>query len=158
MPAVGEGVLLVEVQEPEDLSILLEWDGFAIDGSVAGHLGVGFPVALGAVETRARSIDEVARLVHRRGQGGSLLPPEADEFFRLERVAVDGAAQMARGYAIVVVTEGPLTLSVQRGAPVTLDVGATALIPDVVGEVRVEGRGEVIVCRPPQPSHPSRPA
>ncbi len=149
--AIGERVLLVEVQEPEDLSILLEWDGFAIDGSVAGHLGVGFPLALGVVERRARSGGEVARLVHRRGQAGPLLPPEVDEFFRLERIGVDGGARIARGYAIVVVTEGPLTLSAQQAASVSLDVGATALIPDAVGEVRAEGRGELIVCRPPRP-------
>ncbi|HJW61733.1 MAG TPA: class I mannose-6-phosphate isomerase, partial [Actinomycetota bacterium] len=36
--AIGQGVLLVELQEPTDLSVLLEWEGFAIDGRAQGHL------------------------------------------------------------------------------------------------------------------------
>jgi hypothetical protein len=45
--AIGQGVLLVELQEPTDLSVLLEWEGFAIDGRAQGHLGLGFELALG---------------------------------------------------------------------------------------------------------------
>ena len=48
--AIGEGVLLLELQEPEDLSILLEWGGFALDGERDGHLGLGFDLALSAVD------------------------------------------------------------------------------------------------------------
>ena len=29
---IGEGILVTELQEPTDLSILLEWEGFAVDG------------------------------------------------------------------------------------------------------------------------------
>jgi mannose-6-phosphate isomerase len=45
--AIGQGVLLAELQEPTDLSVLLEWEGFAIDGRRDGHLGLGFELALG---------------------------------------------------------------------------------------------------------------
>ena len=55
----GQGVLVVEVQEPTDLSILLEWDGFAVDGDAEGHLGVGFPTAVTAVDTRVWSESDV---------------------------------------------------------------------------------------------------
>jgi len=34
--AIGAGVFLLELQEPEDLSILLEWKGFNVDGVVDG--------------------------------------------------------------------------------------------------------------------------
>ena len=66
--AIGEGVLLVELQEPEDLSILLEWAGFDIDGPRDGHLGLGYPVALQAVERRGRGAEEIAPA---RAAGGS---------------------------------------------------------------------------------------
>src|SRR6266540_6522524 len=47
--AIGEGVFVVELQEPSDLSVLLEWAGFAVDGTRDGHLGLGFDVALRSV-------------------------------------------------------------------------------------------------------------
>lgn len=159
--AIGEGILLVELQEPEDVSILVEWAGFAIDGPALGHLGLGFDRALGAIETRARSAAEIAALVHRVGTPGSLLPAEADPFFRMERVVVSGQADLERGFAVVVVLDGELTLSAadalgaalsdQSGAAVTHTVGrgATALVPYGAGPVRVEGAGELLVCRPP---------
>ncbi len=59
--AVGEGAFLVELQEPTDLSILMEWEGFDLDGAADGHLGLGFDVALGAVDRRAWTPDEVER-------------------------------------------------------------------------------------------------
>jgi hypothetical protein len=44
------GITLVELQEPTDFSILLEWAGFAIDGVTEGHLGLGFDLALTALD------------------------------------------------------------------------------------------------------------
>ena len=46
--AIGPGLLVVELQEPTDLSVLLEWTGFDVDGERDGHLGVGFDEALTA--------------------------------------------------------------------------------------------------------------
>lgn len=150
--AIGEGILLVELQEPEDLSILVEWDGFAIDGPAKGHLGVGFETALGAVERSARSATDVAALVHRAGSAGSLLPPEADDFFRLERVRVDGWAVLDRGFAVVVVLDGEVEASGEHdSAPTPLRRGSTVLLPHAAGAVHVHGAGELLVCRPPAP-------
>ena len=41
---IDAGVFVVELQEPTDFSVLLEWDGFDIDGPADGHLGLGFDV------------------------------------------------------------------------------------------------------------------
>jgi mannose-6-phosphate isomerase len=57
--AINDGVFLVELQEPEDLSILLEWRDFDLDGECDGHLGLGFDLALEAVEYRSRSGEEI---------------------------------------------------------------------------------------------------
>ena len=36
--AIGEGIFVLELQEPTDLSALLEWNDFAVDGEKDGHL------------------------------------------------------------------------------------------------------------------------
>ena len=50
---IDAGVFVVELQEPTDFSLLMEWDGFDIDGRADGHLGLGFDLALGAVRNDA---------------------------------------------------------------------------------------------------------
>ncbi len=147
--AIGEGVLLVELQEPEDLSILLEWAGFDIDGPRDGHLGLGYPLALQAVERRGRSAEEIAQLVRPAGVGNSVLPAEADPYFRLERAVIDGAVELEPGFAVLVVTEGELVLETAAGV-LDLPRGTTALAPHSAGPLRLSGRGELLACRPPR--------
>ena len=52
--AIGDGILIAELQEPTDLSVLLEWDGFGIADEHAATLGLGWDVALGSVQRDAR--------------------------------------------------------------------------------------------------------
>jgi mannose-6-phosphate isomerase len=141
--AIGEGVLLLEVQEPEDLSILLEWDGFAIDGSADGHLGLGFDTALQAV-SRAGMDPEV--LVTRGTASGSVLPQAADAYFTVQRVPIDDGVTLPAGYAVVLVERGEAVLG---GLP--LRRGATVVVPAGAGDVEVTGDGGLLVCRPPKP-------
>ena len=144
--AIGAGVFLVELQEPEDLSILLEWKDFAIDGTRDGHLGLGFGIALGAIELRARTTAEIARLARPAGFGPSILPIEADPFFRLERVSVRGAVTLSAGFSVVIVTRGSLT-----HVSLSLPQGSTLVVPHSAGPLVLSGDGEVVVCRPPAP-------
>ena len=51
---IDAGVFIVELQEPTDFSVLLEWDGFDVDGRADGHLGLGFDTAIDAVRTERR--------------------------------------------------------------------------------------------------------
>ncbi|MFC3298050.1 carbohydrate kinase [Arthrobacter agilis] len=143
--AIGEGVLLLELQQPEDLSILLEWRDFALDGAAHGHLGLGFELALTAVDRRALPREALGRLVRAAPPSGSAFPPEADAFFRLERVPVDGPVRLDPGFAVLVVTGGPLALS-GRPAP----SGSTWLVPAGAGPLELDGAGEVLVARPPR--------
>lgn len=144
--AIGAGVLLLELQQPEDLSILLEWQGFAIDGTRAGHLGLGFDTALRAVSRTARSIDELSGLVSPAPNSGSVFPAAADPYFRLERASVDGEADLAPGFAILVVTRGALEIGDEA-----VPQGSTLLLPASDGTVTVRGTGELLVARPPAP-------
>ncbi|MFD1722677.1 class I mannose-6-phosphate isomerase [Amnibacterium endophyticum] len=145
--AIGEGVLLLEVQEPEDLSILLEWSGFALDGAADGHLGLGFDRALGAVAHEAMSRQRLAGLVVRGRSDGPVLPEEAAPFFRVERLRPAGTGPRIGGYCVLLVEEGPIVLGGHA-----LARGATAVLPAAAGELPVEGDGVLLVCRPPDPS------
>lgn len=143
--AIGEGILLVEVQEPEDLSILLEWRGFAIDGPALGHLGIGFEEALQAVRHEARTPTQLEALVNRT-PGRSRLVPEADEWFRVE--ALDAEHPAEAGFGVVVVTEGTGTL---RGAwgETAVRAGETWLFAHACGAASFEGGAQALFCRPP---------
>ncbi len=146
--AIGEGVFIVEVQEPEDLSILLEWRDFELDGERDGHLGLGFDLALEAVECRGRTSEEMHQLVRPAGFGSSVLPDAADPYFRLERIALDGEATLDPGFALLVVLTGEVDLQNRR--TVQLTAGDTVLAPNAFGPLIVRGRGELLVCRPPR--------
>jgi mannose-6-phosphate isomerase len=144
--AIGAGVLLLELQQPEDLSVLLEWQGFAIDGARAGHLGLGFELALQAVNRSARTAQQVRALIRTAPADGSVLPPDADRYFRLERLAIDDSRQVAPGFAILVITRGELVLG-----DVPAPSGSTFLLPAAEGPIAVRGPGELLIARPPSP-------
>ncbi|MFJ2550825.1 class I mannose-6-phosphate isomerase [Microbacterium sp. NPDC087591] len=144
--AIGAGVVLLELQQPEDLSILLEWEGFAIDGPGEGHLGLGFDLALTAVTTTARSAADMGVLVHAAPPSGSVLPRAAEEYFRLERLPVHGAAVIEPGFSVVVVVRGVADLD-----GVALAAGSTVLVPAAAGRMQVSGDAELLIARPPAP-------
>ena len=146
--AIGAGVLLTEVQEPEDLSILLEWRDFDLDGNAYGHLGLGFDKALQAVERTARTPEQIQALIARADGGATGLPAAADEYFRLERIDVDGPTELGDGFAVLVVTAGTMQLQGPTGR-IPLPAGRTVLLPAGCTERTVHGYGQVLLARPP---------
>jgi mannose-6-phosphate isomerase len=145
--AIGEGAFVVELQEPTDLSILLEWSGFEIDGTTDGHLGLGFHVALGAVDRRGWTAAEIARLRGATAAAGGDLLPDAAEFFRVERWR--GRRTVDGGFAVLVVTDGPGRI-VAGDVALPVRRGDTVLVPAAAGPVTLDGDDlQVIVCRPP---------
>lgn len=150
--AIGEGILLAEVQEPEDLSILLEWQGFdldgiALDGTADGHLDLGFDVALRAVTTTAVTGDALEALLTRGVASGSTLASPADEYFRLDLVVEP--TTVPAGIAILVGIDGTTTLRTHDEA-LAVPAGTTILIPAGAGEFTVGG-GRALLARPPKP-------
>ncbi|ALE06905.1 hypothetical protein AL755_17955 [Arthrobacter sp. ERGS1:01] len=152
--AIGEGIFLVEVQEPEDLSILLEWNGFAIDGAADGHLGLGFKTALTAADHRGRTVEEIGTLVTRTGECS--LPVGSERYFRAERLAVSARIELDPGFGVVVVTAGEGYLECKAGQRLAVAAGDTLLLPHGAGCVVADGSMEIIWCRPPAPkvTHP----
>lgn len=137
--AIGEGVLLVELQEPSDLSILLEWRGFA-SGEGEASLGLGWEVALRCVDRSATDPDRLR---------GRHLPAEASSFFRGEWIDGSPPAELDRGFAILVFTEGTGELRPEEDEPLRVGRGDTVLIPWGAGVCRLEGNATGVACRPP---------
>lgn len=147
--AIGEGVFVAEAQEPTDFSILLEWS-VTTSGREDSHLGLGFDLAMRALEHGATSVQRLEELSAHHDLDAptapvtSLLPAEADPFFRLDLVADGG--QVAAGFAAVVVLGGEGRL-LGSGA-VDVHAGDAWAVPTGFGTWRVEGDVRLLVARP----------
>ena len=140
--AIGAGILMVELQEPTDLSVLLEWDGFELSED-DGHLNLGWDRALGALDRRGWDEDQAHAL---RGPG---LPDGADPYFRAERL--HRGAVLDPGFSILVALGGKGTLATEAGE-LGLARGAVALLPHAAGAGELQGNVEVLRARPADPA------
>lgn len=139
--AIGAGVFMVELQEPTDLSVVLEWRGFALEEDAA-HLGLGWHLALEALDRTAWDDARVAAL---RGDG-CLLPADADPYFRAEWLR--GGGELAQGFAVLVGLGGAGTLATEAGGTQPFARGDALLVPHAAGAGRLDGV-DALVCRPP---------
>jgi mannose-6-phosphate isomerase len=149
--AIGAGVLVVEIQEPTDFSVLLEWEGFDAQGPDTGHLGLGYDLALQCVDRAGWDAERLAELGRSRPAAGGverLFPAAADEFFAAERVRPAPAVTLDPSFAVVVVTAGSGLLTAGAEAPVTVRAGDTLLVPFAAGPITLRGDLEAVRCRP----------
>lgn len=140
--AIDAGIFIVELQQPTDLSVTLEWRGF-LDDEAGGHLGIGFDTALGCVDRQgwAGRLDQLVR----RAPGATLL--DHPDFFRAARLT-DGATLDA-SFSVLVVLDGAGTLRTEKAGAVPLTKGDTYAVPHAAGESTVDGDVAVIRCLPP---------
>ncbi len=160
---VASGVFVLELQEPTDLSILLEWQGFAVDGMKDGHLDLGFDTALQAVDVSAVAPADLDRLVLPReaiaGAGlTSVLPSQADGYFRAHRFDTGGGpVSVAAGFAIILVLAGRGVLA-SGAASLEVGAGDVVLMPYAAGDYLLHTAGDSplvgVVCRPPAADAP----
>jgi mannose-6-phosphate isomerase len=148
--AIGEGILLVELQEPTDLSALLEWNGFELTEE-DGHLGLGWDRVLQALDTSAWDDDRLAALTV-AGEGRSVLGPDADPYFRAERVG--GGDALDAGFSILVGLEGEGALVTEGGGEQPLRRGDAVLVPHAAGAGELRGGVVALRSRPADPAAP----
>jgi mannose-6-phosphate isomerase len=136
--AIGDGILLIELQEPTDLSITLEWTGFELTEEESS-LGLDWDTALQALDRSAWSEERISQLK------GTTLPHAADPYFRVERLK--GGDTLDAGFSVVIGTAGQGTLG-----DIELRRGSAILVPYAAGELQLGGDVEAIRCRPPDPA------
>jgi mannose-6-phosphate isomerase len=153
--ATGAGIFLVEVQEPTDFSILLEWSVTTATRDES-HLGLGFDTALHAVSHRATDPVRLASLrqhvdpAARSEELMPALPAAADAYFRVDLAAPAGSAPITvpHGFAVAIVLSGAGSLDWDGGEGRSLHPGEVYAVPDGLGDWSVAGSVRVAVCRP----------
>ena len=158
---IGAGVLVMELQEPTDLSILLEWEGMEIDGDTQGHLGLGFDVALGALDRRAWSERDLGRVrcpAPADAEAGglmSLLPGGASAYFRLHRLAPRGTSvAVPPGLGVLLVVDGEGEVETAEAGTHAVRRGDALLLPWAAGNWAIAGAVTALLARPPAPDAP----
>lgn len=150
--AIGVGITLVELQQPVDLSLILEWRGFNGLSQGSATLGLGIGSALDGLDRKVLTAGRLHEL--RTGRPGDQVrwpfPQDADQYFRAEIVDIHGIVLLDASFSIFVVVSGSGTLTTV-GTSLGLVAGMTVLVPFGAGAVRVEGTAEIIRARPPQP-------
>lgn len=145
--ALGEGVFVLEAQEPTDWSILLEWS-VTTETRDGSHLGLGFDTAMQAVDHSPLAPSRLAELITHVDLDArdwvSCLAAAADPYFRVDLVGA--GSRVAAGFAAAVVLDGDGSL-VGSG---TLDIapGQALAVPDGFGSWTVTGSARVLVARP----------
>ncbi len=152
--AIGEGIFVVEAQEPTDWSILLDWSVLPIDGRAEGHLDLGFPTALQAVDRTGWSAAELQEQLIRRPGGTTelddlqpVLPAGADPFFRVHLARPAEALEVPAGFSVAIVLDGAGDLATDDGA-LSVSRGDVLAVPAAAGAWQVPSGVTVIVCRP----------
>jgi mannose-6-phosphate isomerase len=157
--AIGAGVFMLEVQEPTDLSFVLEWEGFSIDPTVAGRgLGwetLGQTLDAGPVsEERVRELRRTPTPMATVGTGRleSLLGSMADDYFCAYRLQVSGPADWPCGgrYAVAVVTSGAGQVSNRHG-DLSVRRGDSFVVFAAAPPVTIHGSLELVIFTGPLP-------
>jgi mannose-6-phosphate isomerase len=149
--AIESGILVLELQEPTDLSILLEWDGFAVDGDKDGHLNLGFDDALDALRLSQLSDQENAQLLSKFNSNASephaIFTSVADPFFRADYIP-GNSERVDAGFGIFLCLSGQGNIEFGNGTPLAVEKGDAVIIPHAAGSFKVNGCSGIL-SRPP---------
>ncbi len=147
--AIGEGVFVLEAQEPTDWSILLEWS-VTTETRDGSHLGLGFDTAMGAVAHQRLHPDQLQELVNHIDLDGpgpaSCLVQRADPFFRVDLLSA--GVPVPAGFAALIVLEGRGELRGAAGGAVEVAAGQALAVPAAFGDWTVAGDARGLLARP----------
>jgi mannose-6-phosphate isomerase len=149
--AIEAGIFVLELQEPTDLSILLEWDGFAVDGDKDGHLDLGYEVALDALRLEPLTEQEISQIITRfdkeKNTSQRIFNSIADDFFRADYLSGDNAVVDA-GFGILLILEGSGKLEFSDSNTLQVEAGDAVVIANAAGSFTLKG-ATGIISRPP---------
>lgn len=151
--AIGAGVFVAEVQEPTDLSIVLEWS-VTTSGREESHLGLGFDAVTSAISHEALDPDRLGSLrthVHPGSRNDDLiscLSPDSDPFFRLHLAApAMGTVRVDAGFAAAIVLDGRGALEWESSS-LGVGPGDALAVPASLGSWTVTGDVTLLAARP----------
>ena len=149
--AIEAGIFVLELQEPTDLSILLEWDGFAVDGDKDGHLDLGYEVALDALRLEPLTEQEISQIITRfdkeNNSSQRIFNSIADDFFRADYLSGDNVVVDA-GFGILLILEGSGKLEFSDSNTLQVEAGDAVVIANAAGSFTLKG-AKGIISRPP---------
>jgi mannose-6-phosphate isomerase len=150
--AIGAGIFVVEVQEPSDYSVLLEFEGFAsLDDAFVGLDVTGGVASTTTAATGPEELRSLCRHVELDSRDASpqrLLPERADEFFRADLLAPAGTpVAVEAGFGVLVVLAGTGTLRCGDGE-VAVAGGDVVAVPHGAGRCHLDGDVSAVLCRP----------
>jgi len=149
--AIGAGIFVMELQEPTDLSALLEWNDFAVDGTVDGHLGLGFDTVLDALRYTPIEKKEADSLITQKrlseSKETSIFTGAADPYFRADYLG-GSSARTEAGFGIFLVLEDAGSISFDNAQEMQIEKGDAVLIPASAGGWKLTG-SQGILARPP---------
>ena len=149
--AIESGIFVLELQEPTDLSILLEWDGFAVDGDKDGHLNLGFDKALEALRLTPLSTEEEREIITTFDIGGNrsggIFNSIANPFFRADYLT-QGHAKVESGFGIFLALSGEGLINFDNDQELEIKQGDAVVIPYSAGGFTLSNCSGVL-SRPP---------
>ncbi|HZV27806.1 MAG TPA: class I mannose-6-phosphate isomerase [Acidothermaceae bacterium] len=153
--AIGAGALIVELQEPTDFSVMLEWREFGMPDRREEQLGMSAELSLQCFN-RHQFTDADLATCHRRAtasHGGTetLFPKQAEPFFQAHGIVVPDVIELDAQYAVLIVLDGEGTL-ITATSELELHRGSTVLIPYSAGPTTLRGSLHVIRCLPGDPA------
>jgi len=149
--AIESGIFVLELQEPTDLSILLEWDGFAVDGDKDGHLNLGYETALDALRftplTEAEDKEIVSRFESSAAKSHPIFKSVADPFFRADYLTGDDK-KIEAGFGIFLCLSGDGELVFENTGNLGIEAGDAVVVPYSAGSFTVNNCAGIL-SRPP---------
>jgi len=149
--AIESGIFVLELQEPTDLSILLEWDGFAVDGDKDGHLNLGFEKALEALRLTPLSMEEEREIITTFDIGGNrsggIFNSIANPFFRADYLT-QGHAKVESGFGIFLALSGEGLMIFDNDKELEIKQGDAVVIPYCAGGFTLSNCSGIL-SRPP---------
>src|SRR5262249_38159285 len=150
---IGTGITLIELQEPSDMSVVMEWQKYNVTGGEE-HLHLGWDLDFQAANMApSEPIPGPAPAATPAPSAIERLPPTAaDPPSRAGRVPVAGAELIAEpSFAVLIAIEGEVSVSSAHNGTLRLTRGEAALVPYGAGLTSFAGSGTVIRCLPPAP-------
>ena len=149
--AIESGIFVLELQEPTDLSILLEWDGFAVDGDKDGHLNLGFDTALDALRLSPLTPNEEKEIITMFDIGGqksgAIFNSIADPFFRGDHLTA-GHSKVEAGFGIFLSLAGDGEMKFDNDPKLDVKQGDAVIIPHSAGGFTLSDCSGIL-SRPP---------